>query len=180
MRKSNMKRDEHGYVNNIGKSKYWGVTTNTKESGSDAWVVSYQPQDSDTTIHSLSPRDFELTEYDAARFAAAIYETGRRKANTMKLKVQSEDGLFVMYIRGGSNAICREKFNGQAVYVPNPNFNQEEPEVDHIITDHDTKHVRKASKSDDEYTANLARMILDGNISKGAAKLLIGILKLKK
>ena len=177
MRKSNLKRDEHGYVNNIGKSKYWGVTTNTSESGSDFWAVSYQPQDGDIT-HSLTARDFTLREVDAARFASAVYETGRRKANTVKLKVLCEDGKFVMRVR--NNSIYREAYTDQDVYVPNPDFDKAEPEVDTTMTSKEVKHVKKASKSDDEYTANLARMILDGNISKGAAKLLIGILKLKK
>ena len=176
MRKSNMKRDEHGYVNNIGKSKYWGVTTNTSESGSDFWAVSYQPQDGDTTTHSLTTRDFILREVDAARFASAIYETGRRKANTVKLKVLCEDGAFVMRVR--RNEIYREAYTDQDVYVPNPDFDK--VEVEEPVTDVDIKHVKRHAKGDDEYTANLARMILDGNISKGAAKLLIGILKLKK
>jgi hypothetical protein len=171
-----MKRDEHGYVNNIGKSKYWGVTTNTSESGSDFWAVSYQPQDGDSTTHSLTARDFTLREVDAARFASAIYETGRRKTSTVKLKVLCEDGLFVMRLRG--NAIYREPYTDQDVYVPNPDFDK--VEVEEPVTDVDIKHVKRHAKGDDEYTANLARMILDGNISKSAAKLLIGILKLKK
>lgn len=178
MRKSNMKRDEHGYVNNIGKSKYWGVTTNTSESGSDFWAVSYQPQDGDTTTHSLTARDFTLRETDAARFASAIYETGRRKANTVKLKVLTEDGAFVMRLR--NNTIYREAYTDQDVYKINPDFDKEPDVVDHDITDRDIQHAKKAHKTGDEYTANIARMILDGNLSKGASKLLIGILKLKR
>lgn len=176
MRKSNLKRDEHGYVNNIGKSKYWGVTTNTSESGSDFWAVSYQPQDGDATTHSLTARDFTLQEVDAARFASAIYETGRRKAATVKLKVLCADGQFVMRLRG--NAIYREAYTDQDVYQPNPDFDKVEQEVP--VTEHDIKQIEKATKSDDSYTANLARMILDGNLSKGNSKLLIRILKLKK
>jgi len=175
MRKSNLKRDEHGYINNIGKSKYWGVTTNTSESGSDFWAVSYQPQDG-TVTHSLTARDFTLREVDAARFASAIYETGRRKTSTVKLKVLCEDGAYVMRLRG--NAIYREAYTDQDVYVPNPDFDK--VEVEEPVTDLDIKHVKRHAKGDDEYTVNLARMILDGNISKSAAKLLIGILKLKK
>lgn len=175
MRKSNLQRDEHGYINNIGKSKYWGVTTNTSESGSDFWAVSYQPQDG-TVTHSLTARDFTLLEVDAARFASAIYETGRRKTSTIKLKVLCADGKYVMRLR--NNSIYREEYTDQDVYVPNPDFDK--VEVEEPVTAKDIKHVKRHAKGDDEYTANIARMILDGNISKSAAKLLIGILKLKK
>lgn len=175
MRRSNLKRDEHGYINNIGKSKYWGVTTNTSESGSDYWAVSYQPQDG-TITHSLTARDFTLLEVDAARFASAIYETGRRKASTVKLKVLCEDGKFVMRLR--NNSIYREPYTDQEVYVPNPDFDK--VQVEEPITDADIKHVKRSKKSECEYTANIAKLILEGNISKSASKLLIGILKLKR
>lgn len=69
-------RDAAGYINNRGKSKYWGVTTNENTNGKDFWVVSYTPSDKSQTI-TFFPVEFKLTEEEAATIAAFAYENGQ-------------------------------------------------------------------------------------------------------
>lgn len=191
-------RDEFGYVNNRGRSQYWGVTVAPDERGRDTWVVSYKPADG-TETHSLRPTNFALTERDAARIAAAVYETGQTRPTTVKLKVLSADKKWVYGVRG--NELWREAFGSQSVYVPTPTLTlldtaaapnevlvakrgrgrprKEVAVATDLLAKAATRKPRagKSAKAADAYTAKLAAMILGGNLSSRSSKALIAVLE---
>lgn len=170
-------RDEYGYINNRGRSQYWGVTVAHDAHGKDLWVVSYKPADG-TETHSLRSETFSLSEKDAALIGAAVYETGQLKHNTVKLKVLSADKKWVYGVRG--TTVWRERYTSQVVHEKAPTLTL----LDAVPTPEPTaqetrirvkRGVRKSS--DTAYAAKLANMILSGNLTARSTKALIGVLE---
>lgn len=175
-------RDEIGYINNRGRSQYWGVTIAHDPHGKDQWVVSYKPADG-TVTHSLRSESFSLTEKDAALIGAAIYETGQLKPKTVKLKVLSSDKKWVYGVR--DTTIWRERYTSQVVYQYAPTLTLMDVAavatplpVDEAVKQTRTHVKRLARKSNDSaYAAKLANMILSGNLTERSTKALIGVLE---
>lgn len=174
-------RDEYGYINNRGRSRYWGVTVAHDPHGKDQWVVSYKPADGSVT-HSLRSESFSLSEKDAALIGAAIYESGQLKPKTVKLKVLSNDKKWVYGVR--DTVIWRERFTSQVVHQYAPTLTlldatapvaATEP-TDAVATQRRVKRIARKS-SDTSYAAKLANMILAGNLSERSTKALIGVLE---
>lgn len=170
----NFVRDEIGYVNNRGRSKYWGVTVRQDEHGKDLWMVSYKPSNGEET-HSMAAVGFRLKEEDAAKFAAAVYETGQLRQNTIKLKVLSADKKFVLYTR--SNALYREAYTTQDVYQPAPTLTLDEATGPEPTKEQVTRRVRKIRKVGGDQVSKLTKLILDGNLSQRSTKALIAVLE---
>lgn len=170
----NFVRDEIGYVNNRGRSKYWGVTVRQDENGKDRWMVSYKPANGDET-HSLSAVGFRLKEEDAARFSAAVYETGQDRQATNKLKVLSVDKKFVLYTR--SNNLYREAHTTQEVFQFAPTLTLDEATAPEPTKDQVTRRVRRIRKAGGDKVAKLTKLILDGNLSDKSARALIAVLE---
>ena len=200
-------RDEYGYINNRGRSPYWGVTVNSDPNGKDRWVVSYKPTSGTATnglvTHSLYAESFTLSEKDAALIGAAIYETGQTRQATMQLKVQSADKKWVFAVRNGT-VIYRERFNGQKVHVMAPTLTllDVDPATNNVVAKSaapakvksqvvepatmqggiglvQTRTIKRAARksSDTAFAAKLANMILSGNLSERSTKALIGVLE---
>lgn len=170
----NFVRDEFGYVNNRGRSKYWGVTVRQDENSKDRWMVSYKPSNGEET-HSLGAVGFRLREEDAAKFAAAVYETGQLRQNTVKLKVLSADKKFVLYTRNG--ALYREAYTTQTVYQPAPTLTLELATAPEPTAEQVTRRVRRLGKAGGDKTAKITKLILEGNLSPKSTKALIAVLE---
>lgn len=171
-------RDEFGYINNRGRSQYWGVTVAHDPHGKDLWVVSYKPADGSET-HSLRADSFNLSEKDAALIGAAVYETGQLKQNTVKLKVLSADKKWVYGVR--DTTVWRERYTSQTVHVLAPTLtllDAAAPVAEPTVQQTRSRVKRMARKSSDTaYAAKLANMILAGNLTERSTKALIGVLE---
>lgn len=180
MEMKQLPRDEYGYINNRGRSQYWGVTVAHDPHGKDLWVVSYKPADG-TETHSLRSDSFNLSEKDAALIGAAVYETGQLKQNTVKLKVLSADKKWVYGVR--DTTVWRERYTSQVVHVMAPTLTlldaaEAVPAVEPTAKQTRTRVKRLARKSSDtSYAAKLASMILAGNLTERSTKALIGVLE---
>ncbi len=169
----NFVRDEIGYINNRGRSKYWGVTVRQDDTCHDRWMVSYKPSNGEET-HSMGAVGFRLKEEDAAKFAAAVYETGQLRQNTVKLKVLSVDKKFVLYTR--NNALYREAYTTQAVYQPAPTVTLDEAQPE-LSKEQVVRKVRRIRKIKGDQVAKLTKLILDGNLNAKSTRALIAVLE---
>lgn len=167
-------RDQYGYINNRGRSKYWGVTV----SADHEWILSYHPVDDDTT-HTSSSVGFKIKEHDIALIAAKIYDYGsRRKFVERDLKVLSADGKWVYTVR--KTNIYREKYTNQAITpdVPAVNLFETVPEAsDTMIPALKVADIQKLATGENAYVANISKLILDGNLSDRSTKALIAVLE---
>lgn len=172
----NFVRDDFGYINNRGRSKYWGVTVRQDETSRDRWMVSYKPANGEET-HSLGAVGFHLKEHDAAKFAAAIYETGQLRQNTVKLKVLTTDKKFVLYTR--NNALYREAYTTQDVYQPAPTVTLDEgfDATPALTKEQVVRRVRRIRKVKGDQVSKLTKLILEGNLSQKSTKALIAVLE---
>lgn len=111
-----LERDFHGYINNRGKSKYWGVTTGENSRGKDFWTVSFQdlncPFKSTTTLRA-SWAEYPKEE-DMARIAAMVYEQNCK--DYFDKAVLSSDGKWVYWVTPTSTSIYREAYTAQNLY----------------------------------------------------------------
>lgn len=170
----NFVRDDFGYINNRGRSKYWGVTVRQDDTCRDRWMVSYKPANGEET-HSLGAVGFHLKEHDAAKFAAAIYETGQLRQNTVKLKVLTTDKKFVLYTR--NNALYREAYTTQDVYQPAPTVTLDEATEPELTQQQVVRKVRRIRKVKGDQVSKLTKLILEGNLSQKSTKALIAVLE---
>jgi hypothetical protein len=105
-------KNEHGYLTNRGKSRYWGVTTGIDAIGKDYWIVSFNALDLNQTVTLRSP-SFTLTETDAARVAAYIYEQGQTYAGLDSNPIRSSCGRYLMHINRTLRSIHRTRYNSE-------------------------------------------------------------------
>lgn len=133
-------KNEHGYVNNRGSSKYWGVSTWTNPSGGkDRWIVSFQILG---TTHQKATRSFffqwEASEEDAARVAAYVFDKGQ-KLSEMKSsdKIISADGKWYMHISPYENKISRVRVDEYVDIVKPEPVVKEEPQISPQLTTED-------------------------------------------
>jgi len=177
-----MKRDEHGYINNRGLSKYWGVTIS---GDAESWIVSYKPVDDEKT-HTMSANDFTLKEVDAARIAAYALDKGCKRNVIMRGEgVLSADKQWVYYIRG--NDIHRMRYSKQKVHVNDvvvKLFDVAEvvkpavkPEDMAVLKKAAKKAAKKPDDKESQRVANLTNLILDGNLSERSTRALIAVLQ---
>lgn len=169
-------RDAHGYVNNRGRSKYWGVTVDTN----GGWILSYFPNDDDIT-HTASSVGFRISEIDLARIAAKIYENGsKRKFTESKLRVLSQDKQWVYTIK--QNSIYREAYRNQSITPSAGNVSlfdvvpEQKPSAP-VRTNKAPDVERQVIMSEREYIAKILTMILDVNLSEPTMRELIQILE---
>jgi len=121
-------KNEHGYINGRGKSKYWGVTTAVDANGKDYWVVSFQAIDLDMTL-TIRP-SFKIKEEDAARVAAYVYEQGQKYATLQSDLILSTCGRYVLHINRTNRQIYKTPLKpGMEIY------NQSRPSLDEFVTD---------------------------------------------
>lgn len=175
--------DGIGYINNRGKSKYWGVTVNTH----GGWILSYYPNDSDYT-HTASAFNFKISENDLANIAAQIYDiNSMRSIVEGSLKVHSLDGKFVYTIKG--NYIYRVP-NVQLVAQPvrkvdvtlftnSTNIPKAAPKTKKLLPPSKPTQSEPATvtMSEQEYAAKVLTMILDVNLSERTMRQIIAILE---
>lgn len=162
-------RDAHGYVNNRGRSKYWGVTVDTN----GGWILSYFPNDDDIT-HTASSVGFRISEIDLARIAAKIYENGsRRKFTESKLRVLSQDKQWVYTIK--RNSIYREAYRNQSITPSAGNVSLFDVVPEQKPSAPDVE--RQVIMSEREYIAKILTMILDVNLTEPTMRELIQILE---
>lgn len=103
-----MVKDTNGYLNNRGKSKYWGVTTGQDSKGKNFWVVSFAATDLQQTV-TIRP-NFKIKENDAARVAAYIYEQGQSYKDIGSDFILSEDGKYAMHVNRVNRTIYRNPY----------------------------------------------------------------------
>lgn len=166
-------RDQYGYINNRGRSKYWGVTV----SADHEWILSYHPVDDDTT-HTASAVGFKIKEHDLAVIAAKIYDYGSRRSFVERdLKVLSADGKWVYTVR--KTKIYRAKFTTQVVTPDVPAVSLFDPgsACDNELPVLKVSELRKMATGENAYVANIAKLILDGNLSERSSKALISVLE---
>lgn len=113
-------RDEHGYINERGASKYWGVTT-SKVGGERLWVVNFKIGG---VTWGYRANGFKLKEVDAARIAAFLYEKGEATVNSrdQSVAILSADKKYVFKFDLNDTYIYREKAGNQKVYQFQPNL----------------------------------------------------------
>ena len=124
--KKEMLRDEHGYINGRGASKYWGVTTQTNN-GKKTWVVSHGPKWSNVTLGHRS-NGFALKEVDAARIAAFLFEQSQyADVAPEAVYIRSADGKHLFAVDPKWSIIGRIKNTGNyKTYEFNPTVTLEE------------------------------------------------------
>lgn len=110
--------DGHGYISNRGISKYLGVTVNSNPSGR-IWKVSFNNNDVESTV-SLQAKGFVLSEVEAARIAAAIFDAGATRQCLPNIKVKSADGNYFYTIVGTQNAIIRRPVSAIVTFPKTP------------------------------------------------------------
>lgn len=174
-----LNRDLYGYINNRGRSKYWGVSV----TADGDWMLSYHPVDS-TFTHSAAPNNFKITELDVANIAAKIYEYGSiRKFTESSLRVLSLDKRYVFWIRG--NTIFREPYKAQTVTEDKPNNDLfsgskvEKPVMRIRRVDHTAKNSAPKEKVQDEsdIVASITKTVLESNLSETSVKVLIAVMQ---
>lgn len=101
-------RDNNGYITNTGLSKYWGVSI---ASYGDL-MVSFQALDLKKTI-SLHTVEFKITEEDAARVAAVVYEAGQMYQTLPYGYIRSVCGNYVFTIDRAERSIKRSFYKNQ-------------------------------------------------------------------
>lgn len=112
-----MLRDDYGYINNRGVSKYWGVTV-SKVDGKDIWVVNFKPRWAGGVTCGYRPynHDFKLKELDAAKIAAFLYEQGEYYPIDEEVKIRSVDGKYVFSLKLNDTKIYRQRYTNQKVW----------------------------------------------------------------
>lgn len=110
-KRSNMIFDGVGYVNNIGKSKYWGVSTGKDSCQKDYWLVSIHPEggvfrDKTMTFRALWDRP---KEEDMARVAAMLYDRMSEYSTWGVVRVPSADKKYLMRVSIADGRITRSK-----------------------------------------------------------------------
>lgn len=120
--KKEMTRDEHGYINGRGVSKYWGVTVSTSN-GRKNWVVSHHPAWSSVTLGHRA-NGFNLKEVDAARIAAFLFEQSMYADKAPEPEyVRSADGKYLFAVDPRWSLITRIKNTGtREFYAYKPNL----------------------------------------------------------
>jgi hypothetical protein len=203
--KKEMNRDEHGYINGRGTSKYWGVTTQTNH-GKKTWVVSHGPKWSAKTLGHRA-NGFTLKEVDAARIAAFLFEQSQYADKAPEpVYVRSADGKHVFAVDPAWSLITRSKNTGSFLcYSPKPNLLLSDAmtydlskEIDDFI---ETRHTVLVSKdrdreenrqilmmlntldeqpstvmNDRELITLVTESVLSKSLTKTGAQILIGVL----
>lgn len=108
MKRHYFSKDQHGYISarRNAKSKYWGVTTASSSAFKPCWIVSLtDPQTFRTK--SFHARDFWISETDAARVAAMLYDAGDDLRAVNRKLVRSTCGRYALRVNTASNTITR-------------------------------------------------------------------------
>lgn len=172
-----MIRDEHGVVNNRGISKYWGVTVAMNPLGKHYWVISYKPADRSETV-SLRPIDFNLTETEAAKIAAACYDLGQSRTCLNGLHFLSDNRKNVFTVRGVE--IRKTKYNGREMLYNPPVLNNLFGASDNVVPP--VKAVSLAPKTvksgdkDSEYFNKILALVSEGHLSEKSSRALVAVL----
>lgn len=111
MKKQTVK-DEHGYITNVGSSKYWGVTTSVV-GRKRLWIVNIHPEWSDKTLKFRATNSYALSEIDAARIAAYLYDVVCFSKVYDSQYVLSSCGKWVYTVNMDDKLIRRHVYAGQ-------------------------------------------------------------------
>lgn len=195
------KRDNFGYINNRGASKYWGVTTSVVD-GKKRWVVSHKPKWSNVTIghHSSS---FTLSERDAAKVAEFLFEQSMYSTSApTAVFIRTADLRNVIYVDPRDSELRLQRYRGQPIYSPTPLLTldltdtavvqeapavaklivNQAPKAKPIVDDSDKILVMLEGLKDNNFTEKeligiVTDAILAGALSVAGTKLLIGALE---
>jgi hypothetical protein len=123
-----LKKDQYGYVNGRGKSKYWGVTTAPSAHGKDIWIVSVQ--DYTGTTKTIRSKGFVLQELDAAIIAAHFYEVIKSGRPFNKFTVKSHCGKYVLTVHPHLNYVVKDTVAVQSTIFDNVELDMKPREVE--------------------------------------------------